>query len=157
MKALSIRQPWADLILAGAKDVENRTWWTSHRGRLAIHASKTPDEDYARLLVEAIVKNGYLAKHHDCLFGVVLGTVELVDVVRISFSPWWNEESPWAWELANPVRFEHPLIWPGRLRLFDVPDDAIELATRGSVEQAMIDAVSDAASTRRPGEEDAGL
>src|SRR3954452_3561016 len=38
MKALTIRQPWAALIMAGSKDVENRVRPTSFRGRLAIHA-----------------------------------------------------------------------------------------------------------------------
>ena len=40
MKALSIRQPWAWLILNAGKDIENRSWYTSVRGRVLIHASK---------------------------------------------------------------------------------------------------------------------
>ena len=43
MKAISIRQPWAWLIVNGYKDVENRTWYTSHRGPLLICASKALD------------------------------------------------------------------------------------------------------------------
>lgn len=39
MKMLSIKQPWASLICAGVRDVENRTWQTKYRGRLGIHAS----------------------------------------------------------------------------------------------------------------------
>ncbi len=39
MKALSIMQPWAHLIAAGAKKVETRSWYTAYRGPLAIHAS----------------------------------------------------------------------------------------------------------------------
>lgn len=38
MKALTIQQPWAALIAAGVKLCENRTWNTSYRGLLAIHA-----------------------------------------------------------------------------------------------------------------------
>lgn len=38
--ALSIRQPWAWLILHAGKDIENRTWQTYQRGWFAIHASK---------------------------------------------------------------------------------------------------------------------
>ncbi len=41
MKALSIRQPWADLILRGRKTLELRTWTVKYRGPLAIHASQT--------------------------------------------------------------------------------------------------------------------
>jgi hypothetical protein len=37
MKALSIQQPWAWAIIAGHKDVENRSWYTHHRGSLLIH------------------------------------------------------------------------------------------------------------------------
>jgi len=45
MKALSIRQPWASLIMAGIKPVENRTWKTNFRGRIWIHAGKRYDYD----------------------------------------------------------------------------------------------------------------
>jgi hypothetical protein len=41
IKAISIRQPWAWLIVSGAKGVENRCWSTSHRGPLLIHAAKS--------------------------------------------------------------------------------------------------------------------
>ena len=40
MMALSIRQPWAWLILHAGKDIENRDWPTRFRGRFLIHASK---------------------------------------------------------------------------------------------------------------------
>ena len=40
-KVLSIRQPWAWLILHGGKDVENRNWATKVRGRVLIHAGST--------------------------------------------------------------------------------------------------------------------
>ncbi|HEX4620189.1 MAG TPA: ASCH domain-containing protein [Myxococcaceae bacterium] len=39
MKALSLTQPWATLVAKGAKRIETRSWRTSHRGRIAIHAS----------------------------------------------------------------------------------------------------------------------
>jgi len=45
MKALSIKQPWAWLIVNGFKDVENRTWDTKMRGRIAIHAGKSFDQE----------------------------------------------------------------------------------------------------------------
>ncbi|MCB2188832.1 MAG: ASCH domain-containing protein [Deltaproteobacteria bacterium] len=41
MKCLSIRQPWASLIVAGMKDVENRSWATKYRGPVLIHAAAT--------------------------------------------------------------------------------------------------------------------
>ena len=39
VKVLSVKNPFAYLILQGGKDVENRTWTTDYRGRLYIHAS----------------------------------------------------------------------------------------------------------------------
>lgn len=41
MKALSLWQPWASLVAIGAKTIETRSWSTSYRGPLAIHAAKT--------------------------------------------------------------------------------------------------------------------
>lgn len=38
---LSVQQPFADLICAGVKTVENRTWKTDYRGSILIHASDT--------------------------------------------------------------------------------------------------------------------
>ena len=42
MKALSVKQPWANLIAAGAKTIETRTWATDYRGELLIVSSKKP-------------------------------------------------------------------------------------------------------------------
>jgi ASCH domain len=42
--ALSVKQPWASLLVAGIKTVEIRTWPTRRRGRIFIHAAKTADD-----------------------------------------------------------------------------------------------------------------
>ena len=52
MKALSLWQPWATLIAIGAKQYETRSWATSYRGEMIIHAAKHPDE--AKALADAI-------------------------------------------------------------------------------------------------------
>ncbi len=41
MRAISIKQPWATLIVKGIKNVENRSWTSAYRGELVIHASKS--------------------------------------------------------------------------------------------------------------------
>ena len=41
MKALSVHQPWAWLIVNGIKIVENRSWSTEFRGRFLVHAGLT--------------------------------------------------------------------------------------------------------------------
>jgi activating signal cointegrator 1 len=40
MKALTLTQPWATLVAIGAKKIETRSWSTSYRGSIAIHAAK---------------------------------------------------------------------------------------------------------------------
>jgi len=40
MRALSVKQPWAWLIVNGYKKIENRNWPTSFRGRIYIHAGR---------------------------------------------------------------------------------------------------------------------
>lgn len=42
--ALSVKQPWAALIVAGVKLVEVRAWGTRRRGRVLIHAGRLPDD-----------------------------------------------------------------------------------------------------------------
>ena len=42
--ALSVKQPWAALIVAGRKTVEVRKWATSVRGRVFIHAARRADD-----------------------------------------------------------------------------------------------------------------
>jgi hypothetical protein len=42
--ALSIRQPWAGLIVAGRKSIEVRTWPSHRRGLIYLHASRTVDD-----------------------------------------------------------------------------------------------------------------
>lgn len=49
IKALSIKQPWAWLIVQGFKPVENRTWWTNYQGPVLIHAGKRPDPQATRI------------------------------------------------------------------------------------------------------------
>jgi hypothetical protein len=42
MKCLSIKEPWATMILEGKKTIETRTWYTDYRGKLLLCASKKP-------------------------------------------------------------------------------------------------------------------
>ncbi len=48
MKAITIWQPWASLLACGAKQYETRSWATSYRGPIAIHAAKKNVLDYSR-------------------------------------------------------------------------------------------------------------
>jgi len=45
MKALSLKQPWAELIVSGKKTIEIRNWNTRFRGEFLVHASKNPNKE----------------------------------------------------------------------------------------------------------------
>lgn len=44
MHALSLRQPWATLLVHGLKTIEIRNWQTARRGRVLIHAARIVDD-----------------------------------------------------------------------------------------------------------------
>lgn len=112
MKALSVRQPWAELIATGEKDIEYRTWETSYRGPLVICASNSWGADEPCPASER-------AKYPR---GVAVCVVDLVEIRE-------SEEEPgvYEWLLENPVRVE-PVPVKGKLHLFDL--DASELTVR---------------------------
>ena len=58
--ALSIRQPWAWLIVNGYKDIENRDWPTVFRGRMLIHAGLTMSRSYYDETVAYLYDEGIL-------------------------------------------------------------------------------------------------
>jgi hypothetical protein len=90
--ALSIRQPWAWLIVNGVKDIENRTWPTRFRGEFYVHASKgmTRDEyESAWWFAEKAARGKFiLPKPEDLERGGIVGRAEIVDCVRHSDSLW---------------------------------------------------------------------
>jgi hypothetical protein len=47
LKALTLHQPFAQLCADGRKQIETRSWSTTYRGPLAIHAGQTLDRDFA--------------------------------------------------------------------------------------------------------------
>jgi hypothetical protein len=95
MKALSVMQPWATLIALGAKRIETRSWSTSYRGPLAIHASSRMSREAAMSLRaprirEALGAGGYhqgsdtASNPFGLPLGAVIAMVTLVDVQRIT-------------------------------------------------------------------------
>ena len=104
LPALSIRQPWAHLILHCGKDVENRTWATTFRGRVLIHASKgctQMEYESARMFVVTDIPQDVEFPPFDVLVrGGIIGEVEIVDCVQKSGSPWFC--GPYGFVLQNP-------------------------------------------------------
>lgn len=115
LKALSIQQPWANLIVSYGKDIENRTWGTKYRGPILIHTGKQHDRDFS--------PNGLPAAAHamgnpiNYPKGGIVGYAEIIDCVEASDSPWFF--GPYGFVLANMRRLPFHEC-KGMLGLFDV-------------------------------------
>ena len=120
MKALSIRQPWAWLILHGGKDIENRTWTTRFRGPFYVHAAKgMTRQEYDTARDFAASRGIPIPDYHDIDRGGIVGTAHLVDCHSFNESPWFFGPYGFVLEKVNPLPF-HAL--KGELGFFDVLD-----------------------------------
>ncbi len=119
VKVLSVRQPWAHLILSGQKPIENRTWTTRYRGPLYIHAGVNM---HAMPVTEIEVKFGIAIDRSALTLGAIIGRVTLVDVVTGSQSPWFD--GPYGWVFEKP-EIINPTPYRGQMGLFDAPQSIV--------------------------------
>lgn len=107
VRALSIRQPWVHHILHNGKDVENRTWRSSYRGWLLLHAAKQSSA----------------GAESEMPRGGIVGLAELEACVSQSTSPWFC--GPYGFQLGR--RFEIPLVGcRGLPSLFRPSEDVLD-------------------------------
>ena len=118
MKALSIKQPYAELILQGKKKIELRKWNTSLRGEFYVHSSRIPD----KVAMEKFEFN-------ELLFGFIVGKVTLTNVkkynnetehkkdnnLHLASSIWGS----YGFVLEKPERIK-PISYKGQLNFFEV-------------------------------------
>ena len=106
LPCLSIRQPWAWLILNGGKDIENRNWPTRFRGRFLIHAAKgctaAEHEDAESFAWCNDVQIPPLA---DLKRGGIVGVAEIVDCVKESESDWFVGNYGFVLKNVQPLEF----------------------------------------------------
>lgn len=130
MKALSIHQPWAWAILHAGKVVENRTWATTHRGPLLVHAAKSrASYDREKAFDWREIYGTPIPSWEELITGAVVGVVDVVACLRAAEAPptpW--AEGPWCWVLANPRPLADPVPFRGAQLLFDVPDHLLQPA-----------------------------
>ena len=147
MKAISIKQPWASLIVHGIKDIENRTWRTNYWGRVLIHAAGCHGRKFSVDLTDAQAKVafGVIAKETmfgNMPFGSIIGSVEIVDCVQ-NHPSIWAKQGVWNWVLANPILYEEAIEnVKGKLSFWDYPginEVKIECPECGSIEIAIED------------------
>lgn len=132
MKALSLLQPWASLVISGAKTIETRSWATPHRGPLLIHASLGKA---GSIFCKTPPFSKYIAAFEKLPFGAVIGEATLVKIVSVDhlklseadLDKLTLEEKAFgdysggrfAWFFENPIAFEQPIPARGHLRLWD--------------------------------------
>ena len=131
MKVLSVRQPWAYLIVEGYKDIENRKWYTNHRGPLLIHASQAMEPDDF-LKQRQYIESAGIVIPEDLPRGAIVGSVNLtevysdgrdenlLDIYDGKGSPWF--EGPYGFEMADAVQFHQPIPYRGSLGIREASD-----------------------------------
>jgi hypothetical protein len=103
MKAITVRQPFAWLIVTGRKDIENRSWPTKYRGPLLIHAAaKFRDWPLSK------IENRYgirLPPIEEMNCGGLVGMCELVDCVDAHKSKWFEGDYGFVLRNARQIPF----------------------------------------------------
>ena len=123
MKALSLRQPYAELIISGEKTIEIRPWNTKFHGEFLIHAAK-------RIFEQDCIKFGIDPKK--VITGKVIGKVKLVDVKKYTTieefrkdfdkhraEDRWFKAPCYGFILENPQRIK-PFPAKGSLNFFEI-------------------------------------
>lgn len=142
VRAITLYQPYASLIVAGLKRFETRDWGTEWTGLLVIHAGKTLDVDTRnqRFMNHLIASD--LGDWNKLPRGAALGVVEKgkcfkarsviphIDDRERAFGGFEGEKRV-AWELSNPVPFAQPISISGKQGLWDwpmpLPDDVLAM------------------------------
>ena len=122
MKVLTIKEPWATLIINGYKKYEFRSWKTNYRGKILIHAGKTTDK-----VAFSRVKDYNLEINN----GSIIGECNITECILVddAFDKKLRKENPviynnnhigmYAWKLDNIVKYEKCIAIKGKLGLWD--------------------------------------
>lgn len=144
MKTLTIKQPWASLIVEGYKNYEFRSWKTHYRGKILIHAGLSLEKDMERRFSEYNLK--YIcgaiigeAEITDCILVDEEFNKELRDVNSLVYARS-NHAQTYAWKLENIKKYDNPIYVKGKLGLWNyqtihelrLNDEPFELIKSGS-------------------------
>ncbi|MDD3187466.1 MAG: ASCH domain-containing protein [Bacilli bacterium] len=123
MKALTIKEPWASLIIMGYKKYEFRTWKTKYRGKILIHTSQNFEKGYVKTFEKynLKLKSGYIigeAVLTDC----ILVDKEMNDkLVKEDIFVYGNSDHTgiYAWKLENVITYNQPTKAKGKLGIWN--------------------------------------
>ncbi|MBQ9072030.1 MAG: ASCH domain-containing protein [Bacilli bacterium] len=123
MKALTIKEPWATLIIEGYKKYEFRSWKTNYRGKILIHSGLTLEKDMVDRFKEYNL-------NYNC--GYIIGEAEIVDCILVTKEfnenlrkinslvyAKSNHEENFAWKLENIKKYDKPIPCKGKLGLWN--------------------------------------
>jgi hypothetical protein len=124
MKCLSLRQPYAELLVSGKKTIELRKWNTNFRGKFLVHASKNVDKEKCKSLG---------IDHTNLNIGMIVGTATLYDVKKYDNKNQLMRDKNrhyadanifdsymYGFLIRNAHRFKHPIHFSGKLGFFEV-------------------------------------
>jgi hypothetical protein len=125
MKAITLWQPWASAIATGLKHFETRSWGTTYRGQLAIHAARRKIDEagvelarrhgLAELPLGAVVAVGEL---EDCI-PMSDGLIDAIGEVERDLGDW--RIGRWAWKLGKVRVFPDPIAMRGWQGMWNAP------------------------------------
>jgi activating signal cointegrator 1 len=148
MKCISLWQPWASLVAIGAKRIETRSWLTSYRGPLAIHAAKYYSMETAKFAAtepchSALRATGLQWGHLPR--GGIIAVCNLLDVVKIngehvpllSPAPHERDFGDWgpgrfAWMLNDILSLKQMIPLRAHQKLFNLDNDVIAQVWRAA-------------------------
>lgn len=122
MKVLTIKQPWASLIINKYKEYEFRSWKTNYRGKILIHAG---------LSIEKDMLNNVLSYNISYDKGAIIGEADLIDCILVGekmdeelkqINPIVyknNHIGSYAWKLENIKKYDKPIYVKGKLGLWN--------------------------------------
>ncbi|MGI0042658.1 MAG: ASCH domain-containing protein [Nitrososphaeraceae archaeon] len=130
MKCLSLRQPYAELLVSGKKTIELRKWNTNFRGEFLVHASKNVNKEKCKSLD---------IEHPKLTVGAITGRAILDDVRRYDIKAQFMKDKSrhyadanifnsymYGFMISNAHRFKYPVPYSGRLGFFEVDQSIIK-------------------------------
>lgn len=114
--ALTIRQPWAALVLAEIKRFEARTWWTDVRASIFVHVGVNVDHDAPDEAWDLVGDLGAVR-------GVIAGVATIADVIDGNRARPWAPAAEYHWRLSHVVPLETPVAARGNYGLWVPPED----------------------------------
>ena len=123
MKVLTIKEPWATLIINKYKEYEFRSWKTNYRGKILIHSGLSMEKEILKRF------NDY---NLDINPGYIIGEAYITDCIKVDkeFNEYLNQLNPtiygrsnhvenYAWKLENVKKYDKPIPTKGKLGLWN--------------------------------------